>query len=147
MNKLKQTPLPIPPHTRMQVLRNICDTRACSREIGQYKQFVWQSSAAESCKKMGRRRRKSNVSWSPRRRHFTGSNQRALKKNSSRSIDVSGQSESASRRTCKWTSQHPSRQGCFKQRCSHRMAQQDKSSSLYMARALLERKYCELWRL
>ena len=37
MNKLKQTPLPIPPHTRMQVLRNTCDTRACSREIGQYK--------------------------------------------------------------------------------------------------------------
>ena len=37
MNKLKQTPLPIPPHTRMQVLGNTCDTRACSREIGQYK--------------------------------------------------------------------------------------------------------------
>ena len=37
MNKLKQTPLPIPPHTRMQVLRNTCNTRACSREIGQYK--------------------------------------------------------------------------------------------------------------
>ena len=33
MNKLKQTPLPIPPHTRMQVLRNTCDTRACSREM------------------------------------------------------------------------------------------------------------------
>ena len=30
MNKLKQTPLPTPPHTRMQVLRNTCDTRACS---------------------------------------------------------------------------------------------------------------------
>ena len=29
MNKLKQTPLPTPPHTRMQVLvlRNTCDTR------------------------------------------------------------------------------------------------------------------------
>ena len=37
MNKLKQTPLSIPSHTRMQVLRNTCDTRACSREIGQYK--------------------------------------------------------------------------------------------------------------
>ena len=36
MNKMKQNPLPIPPHTRMQVLRNTCDTRACSREIGQY---------------------------------------------------------------------------------------------------------------
>jgi len=37
MNRLKQTPLPIPPHTRMQVLRNTCNTRACSREIVQYK--------------------------------------------------------------------------------------------------------------
>ena len=36
MNKLKQTPLLIPPHTRVQVLRNTCNTRACSREIGQY---------------------------------------------------------------------------------------------------------------
>ena len=38
MNKLKQIPLPIPRHTRMQVLRNTRDTRAYSREIGQYKQ-------------------------------------------------------------------------------------------------------------
>ena len=37
MNKLEKPPLPIPPHTRMHVLRNTCDTRACSREIGQYK--------------------------------------------------------------------------------------------------------------
>jgi len=28
MNKLKQTPLPIHPHPRIQVLRNTCDTRA-----------------------------------------------------------------------------------------------------------------------
>jgi len=37
MNKLKKTPLPIPLHTRMQVLKNTCDTHTCSREIGQYK--------------------------------------------------------------------------------------------------------------
>jgi len=37
INNLEKTPLPIPLHTRMQVLRNTCDTRACSREIGQYK--------------------------------------------------------------------------------------------------------------
>jgi len=38
MNKLEKPPLSIPPHTRMQVLlRNSYDTRACSREIGQYK--------------------------------------------------------------------------------------------------------------
>jgi len=37
MYKLKKTPSPIPPHTRMQALKNTCDTRACSREIGQYK--------------------------------------------------------------------------------------------------------------
>ena len=37
MTKLKQTQLPTTPHTRMQVLRNTCDTRACSREIRQYK--------------------------------------------------------------------------------------------------------------
>jgi len=36
ISTLKQTPLPIPPHTRMQVLRNTCDTRACSRAIEQY---------------------------------------------------------------------------------------------------------------
>ena len=28
------------PHTRMQVLRNTCTTRACSREIGQYKKKI-----------------------------------------------------------------------------------------------------------
>ena len=33
MNKLKDTQLPTP----LRVLRNTCDTRACSREIGQYK--------------------------------------------------------------------------------------------------------------
>ena len=38
MNKLKQTPLPILPHTRMQVLRNTCDTRACSRANSTNKQ-------------------------------------------------------------------------------------------------------------
>ena len=43
----------------------------------------------------GRRRRKSDVVRSTRRREFTGSNWRALKKNNSRSSDVSGQSESA----------------------------------------------------
>jgi len=37
MNKLEKSPIPIPPRTRMQVLRNTCDTRACNREIGQYK--------------------------------------------------------------------------------------------------------------
>ena len=37
VNKLKQTPLPIPSHTRMQVLNNTCDTRAYSRAIEQYK--------------------------------------------------------------------------------------------------------------
>jgi len=34
-------------------------------------------------------------------RHFTGSNRRAAKKNNSRSSDVAGQCERASRRTCK----------------------------------------------
>jgi len=72
--------------------------------------------------KMGRWRRKSDVSRSARRSYFTGCNQRAPKKNNSRSSDVSGQGESASRRTCKWRSQHSSRQGYFrgyfKQRCS-----------------------------
>jgi len=66
-------------------------------------------------------------------RHFVGSNRRASKKNNSRSSDVSGQGESASRRTCKWRNWHPSRQGYFRQRCSHEMARQDKSSSLHMA--------------
>ena len=56
--------------------------------------FVQQPSAAESCKKMGRRRWKSDVSRSARRRHFTGSNRSAPKKNTSRSSDVSGQIES-----------------------------------------------------
>jgi len=37
MNKLEKSPIPIPPHTRMQVFRNTYDTRACNREIGQYK--------------------------------------------------------------------------------------------------------------
>ena len=46
-------------------------------------------------------RRKSDVSRSARRRHFTGSNRRAPKKNNSRSSDVSGQGESASNRICK----------------------------------------------
>jgi len=43
----------------------------------------------------------SDVSRSARRNHFIGSNRRALKKNNSRSSDVFGQGESASRRTCK----------------------------------------------
>jgi len=42
-----------------------------------------------------------NVDKSPRRRRFTESNRGAPKMNKSRSSDVSGQSESASRRTCK----------------------------------------------
>ena len=48
------------------------------------------------------------------------------------SIFVSGQGESASRRSCKCRSQHPSRQGYFRQRCYHGMARQDKSSSFHM---------------
>ena len=62
---------------------------------------------------MGRGRRKSDISKSARRRHFIGSNRRAPKKNNSRNSDVAGQGESASRRTCKWRSQHPGRQGYF----------------------------------
>ena len=108
--------------------------------------FVRQPSAAKSCKKMGRWRRESDVSKSARRRHFIGSNQRALKKNNSRS-DVSDQCESASRRTCKWKSWHPSRQGYFRQKCSHGMARQVKSSNFHMVRASPERRYGELWRL
>jgi len=38
MNKLEKSSLPFPPHPRMQVLRNTCDTHTCKREIGQYKQ-------------------------------------------------------------------------------------------------------------
>ena len=102
---------------------------------------------------MGRRRRKSDVSRSARRRHFTASNRRALNKNNSRSSgDVFGQGESASRRTCKWRSWHPGRQGCFKlclkfkQRSSHGMARQDKSSSFHMVRASPGKRFCELWR-
>jgi len=64
-------------------------------------------SAAKSCERMGRRRRKSDVSRSTRRRHFTGSNRRALKKNNSRSSDVIGQSESTSRSTCKSSVKKP----------------------------------------
>jgi len=47
--------------------------------------FVRQPSAAEGCEKMGRRRRKSNISRSTGSRHFA----RALKENNSRSSDVS----------------------------------------------------------
>ena len=36
--------------------------------------FVQQPSAAESCEKIGRQWRKSDVSRSARRKHFTGSN-------------------------------------------------------------------------
>jgi len=43
----------------------------------------------------------SDVSRSARHRHFMESNRRAPRKNNSRNSDVSGQSESASRRTCK----------------------------------------------
>ena len=39
---------------------------------------------------------------------------------------------------------HPSRQGYFRQRCSHGMARQGKSSSFYMARASPERRFCEV---
>ena len=66
------------------------------------------------------------------------------KKDNSRSSEVSGQGERASRRTCKGRSRHPSRQGYFRQRCSHGMARQDKSSSFHMARASPERRYGEL---
>jgi len=69
--------------------------------------------------KMVRLSWKCDVSRSARRRHFTGSNWGAPKKKNSRSIDISGQGESASRRTCKCRSRHSSRQGNFKQRCSH----------------------------
>jgi len=51
--------------------------------------FVRQSRPVESCKKMGRWRRKSDVSRSARRRHFARSNRRAPKKNNSRSSDIS----------------------------------------------------------
>jgi len=71
--------------------------------------FVRQLSATESCKKTGRRRRDSDNSRSARCRHFIGSNRRASKKNNSRSSDVSGQGECASRKTFKWGSRHPSR--------------------------------------
>jgi hypothetical protein len=52
--------------------------------------------------------------------------------------------ESASRRTCERSSQHPSRQVYFRQRCSHGMARQDTSSSLHIERASPERRYGEL---
>jgi len=44
---------------------------------------------------------KATLVGAPDGRHFTGSNRRTPKKNNSRSSDVSGQGESASRRTCK----------------------------------------------
>ena len=108
--------------------------------------FVWQPSAAESCKKIGRWRRKIDVSTSARRRHFNASNWRAPKKNSSSSSNVSGQGESTLRRTCKWKSQHPSRPGYFSTRFWHGMARKDKSESFHMARASLENSCSELWR-
>jgi len=97
---------------------------------------------------MGRQKQKNDVIRSARCKHFTGSKRRAPKKNNSRSSDVrvSGQSESVSRRTCKWRSRHPSRQGYFKQRCAQGMARQDKSSSLLISRTSPKRRYCELWR-
>ena len=118
--------------------------RSC---VKPYALFVRQPSATESCKKMGRRRQKSDVSRSARRRHFAGSNQRAPKKKNSRSSDVSGQSQAhrGELAAANQRRRHPSRQGNFKQRFYHGMAQQDKSSSLYMARrALPERRYGEL---
>jgi len=109
--------------------------------------FVRQPST-ESCKKIGRWRRKSDVSKSTRHRHFTSSNRRAPKRNNSRRSDTSWQGESASRRTCerRTCGRHPSRQGYFRQRCSHEIVRQAKSSSLHMARAWPERRYGELWR-
>ena len=74
---------------------------------------------------MGRWWRKIDVCRSARFRHFTKSNQRASKKNNSRSSDLSGQGESALRRTCKWRSWHWNRQGYFRQRYSHGMAHQE----------------------
>ena len=53
----------------------------------------------QCCKKMGRRKRKSDFSTSTRRGPFMGSNRRALANNNGRSSDISGLSESASRRT------------------------------------------------
>jgi len=105
--------------------------------------FVRQPSAPESCKKMGRRRWKSKSVGMPdadilRR----GTKRRAQQKDSSRSSDVCGQGKSTSRRTCKWRSRHPSRQDYSKKWCSHGMASQDKSSSLHIARASPERRYC-----
>jgi len=105
--------------------------------------FVRQPSADESCKTMGRWRLKSDVSRSARRRHFTGSNWRAPKKNNSRSSDVSGQGESASNRTCKWRSRHPR---LFQAKMFPRNGTTDKLSSLHLARASPERKYGEIWR-
>ena len=96
--------------------------------------FVRQPSAAESFNEMGRRRWKSDGNRNTRRRHFTGSNRRALKKTNSRSSKVSGQGESALRRACKCRSRYPSRLGYFKQRNSHGIARKDESSILHMAR-------------
>ena len=58
--------------------------------------LVQQPSAAEGCKKMDRRRRKS-VSRSTRCRYLIRGNHRAPKKDNSRSSDFSGQNESTSR--------------------------------------------------
>jgi len=49
---------------------------------------VRQPSAAEGCGKIGGRRRQSDVERSTRRRHFTGSNRTAPKKNNRRARDL-----------------------------------------------------------
>jgi len=82
--------------------------------------------------------RTSDVGRRTRPRHFTGSNRRALKKDNSRSSNVSGQSESKPRKTCKRRSKHSSRQCYLKQKCSHGMAWQD-ISSLYVASVKMRR--------
>jgi len=118
-------------------------SRACiSARIKKKRQQkkVWREEEAKGCGKMDRRRWENNVSRSTWCRHLTGGNRRALKKDSNRNSDVSGQSESESRRTCTWRSRHLSRQGYFKQRCSHTITRQDESSNLHVARATPERR-------
>jgi len=55
----------------------------------------------KAVKRWQRRRRKGNVSRSTRHRHFIGSYRESPKRYNSRSSDVSGQKESALRRTCR----------------------------------------------
>jgi len=61
-----------------------------------------QPSAGEGCEKMHKQRWQSNASRGNRYRHFTGRNQRAPKNDNSRSSNISGWSESTSRKTYEW---------------------------------------------